>query len=78
VAARSVRRPVKLVVSRDMMFQNVGHRPYTHQRVRLGASAAGSVVALDHDYFTATSIYDDYEEECGEAHGGDRFDAVRR
>jgi hypothetical protein len=46
--------------------------------VRLGASAAGSVVALDHDYFTATSIYDDYEEECGEAHGGDRFDAVRR
>ena len=37
-AARNLNRPVKLVVTRDMMFQSVGHRPRTQQRVRLGAS----------------------------------------
>src|SRR5467141_2569013 len=32
-AARQLGRPVKLVVSRKMMFQSVGHRPRTQQRV---------------------------------------------
>src|SRR6185436_14206428 len=36
-AARQLGRPVKLVVSLKMMFQTVGHRPRTQQRVRLGA-----------------------------------------
>lgn len=67
VAARKLGRPVKLVVTRAMMFQNVGHRPYTHQRVRIAATTGGRLSALDHDYYTATSIYDDYEESCGEA-----------
>src|SRR5205814_2603488 len=40
-AARQVGKPVKLVVSRKMMFQSVGNRPRTQQRVRLGASRAG-------------------------------------
>jgi xanthine dehydrogenase YagR molybdenum-binding subunit len=67
VAARQLDRPVKLVVTRDMMFQNVGHRPYTHQRVRIAATRAGELVALDHDFFSATSLLDVYEETCGEA-----------
>lgn len=67
VAAQHVRRPVKLVVTRDMMFQNVGHRPDTHQRVRLAATTAGKLVALDHDYWNTTSVLDDYVENCGEA-----------
>src|SRR5262249_48864838 len=33
-AARQVGKPVKLVVSRKMMFQSVGHRARTQQRVR--------------------------------------------
>src|SRR5882724_640527 len=37
-AARQLGKPVKLVVSRKMMFQTVGHRPRTQQRVRLGAT----------------------------------------
>src|SRR5205814_8005057 len=37
-AARQVGKPVKLVLSRKMMFQSVGHRPRTQQRVRLGAT----------------------------------------
>jgi xanthine dehydrogenase YagR molybdenum-binding subunit len=60
-------KPVKVVVTRPMMFTNVGHRPYTHQRVRIGAQRDGTIVALDHDSANTTSILDDYEESCGEA-----------
>jgi xanthine dehydrogenase YagR molybdenum-binding subunit len=67
VAARTLGRPVKVVVTRPMMFQNVGHRPYTHQHVRLAAERDGTIVALDHDSYNTTSILDDYEESCGEA-----------
>ena len=33
-----------------MMFQTVGHRPRTQQRVRLGATPDGKLVSLQHDY----------------------------
>ena len=66
-AAIALKRPVKLVLSRPMMFRTVGHRPRTEQRVRLGASADGKLVSLHHDYVNATSILEDYEENCGEA-----------
>ena len=36
-AAMALGRPVKLVLSRPMMFHAVGHRPRTEQRLRLGA-----------------------------------------
>jgi xanthine dehydrogenase YagR molybdenum-binding subunit len=68
-AARSLNRPVKLVVSRKMMFQNVGHRPRTQQRVRLSATADGKLTSLQHDALNHTSILDDYSEGCGEATG---------
>jgi xanthine dehydrogenase YagR molybdenum-binding subunit len=68
-ASRNLNRPVKLVVTRDMMFQNVGHRPATQQRVRLGATADGKLVSLMHDSLNHTSILDDYEEGCSEATG---------
>src|SRR6266446_5652140 len=66
-ASRNLSRPVKLVISRQMMFQNVGHRPRTQQRVRLSATAEGKLTSLQHDYLNHTSILDDYEENCGEA-----------
>jgi xanthine dehydrogenase YagR molybdenum-binding subunit len=66
-ASRNLGRPVKLVVSRQMMFQNVGHRPRTEQRFRLGATADGKLVALMHDSLNHTSILDDYSEGCSEA-----------
>jgi len=68
-ASRNLGKPVKLVVTRDMMFQNVGHRPRTQQRVRLGASADGKLVALTHDSLNHTSMLDDYSEGCSEATG---------
>ena len=66
-ASRNLNRPVKLVVSRQMMFQNVGHRPRTQQRVRLSATTDGKFTSLQHDYLNHTSILDDYTENCGEA-----------
>jgi xanthine dehydrogenase YagR molybdenum-binding subunit len=66
-AARNLKRPVKLVVDRKMMFQTVGHRPLTQQRVRLGATANGQLVSTQHDFLNHSSILDDYDEGCGEA-----------
>ncbi|HEY2587808.1 MAG TPA: xanthine dehydrogenase family protein molybdopterin-binding subunit [Tepidisphaeraceae bacterium] len=66
-AVRQLGRPIKLVVSRKMMFHAVGHRPRTQQRVRLGATAEGKLVSLQHDYVNHRAILDDYHEDCGEA-----------
>jgi len=66
-AARQLGKPVKLVVSRKMMFQTVGHRPRTQQRVRLGATAEGKLVSLQHDYVYQRSMLDAHHEDCGEA-----------
>jgi len=67
VAARQLGKPVKLVVSRKMMFQSVGHRPRTQQRVRLGATPDGKLVSLQHDYVYHRSMLETHHEDCGEA-----------
>jgi len=66
-AARQLGRPVKLVLSRRMMFQTVGHRARTQQRVRLGATPDGKLVSLQHDYVYQLSMLDNHHEDCGEA-----------
>src|SRR6202790_15572 len=66
-AARQLGKPVKLVLSRKMMFQTVGHRSRTQQRVRLGATADGKLVSLQHNYVYQRSMLDDHHEDCGEA-----------
>ena len=48
------------------MFQTVGHRPRTQQRVRLGATPDGKLVALHHDYVYHRSILDAHHEDSGE------------
>lgn len=65
-AARQLKRPVKISVDRRMMFSNVGHRPHTQQRIRLGATPDGKLTAVRHDFLSETSINDDFMEHCGE------------
>jgi xanthine dehydrogenase YagR molybdenum-binding subunit len=65
-AAHRLGRPVKLSVDRRMMFSNVGHRPRTQQRIRLGATPDGKLTAIRHDFYTQTSELDDFVEHCGE------------
>jgi xanthine dehydrogenase YagR molybdenum-binding subunit len=67
VAARRLQRPVKLSLSRRMMFSNVGHRPRCEQQMKIGATADGKLVALRQDYLNHTSFIDDIDEGCGEA-----------
>jgi xanthine dehydrogenase YagR molybdenum-binding subunit len=59
LAARVVGRPVKLVLTRPQMFTSVGHRPETRQRVRLGATHDGRLVAVDHESTATLGALDD-------------------
>ena len=62
LAARVAKRPVKLTLSRREMYYGVGYRPYTVQRVALGASRDGRLIATLHDAYQETSTYEEYSE----------------
>src|SRR5438874_3775998 len=66
-AARQLGRPVKLLISRKMMFQTVGHRPRTQNSVRLGVTTVGKLVSFQYDYVYHHAVYVNYHEDCGEA-----------
>jgi xanthine dehydrogenase YagR molybdenum-binding subunit len=60
MAARRIRRPVKLVVTRDQGFTTATYRAETRQRVRLAATQAGNLSALSHEGWEVTSRTDAY------------------
>ncbi len=62
IASRQVNRPVKLVLTREDMFNVVGHRAETEQNVKLGATKEGKLTAIIHDGISHTSMYDDFVE----------------
>jgi xanthine dehydrogenase YagR molybdenum-binding subunit len=49
LGARAARRPVKVVLTRPLMFNNTTHRPATIQRIRIGATKAGEITAIGHE-----------------------------
>lgn len=65
--ARELGRPLKLVVERRNQSTTVGHRPFTRQRLRLGATAEGKLVSVRHDSQSLTSVVDEFLESCGQA-----------
>lgn len=65
VAARELKRPVKVSVTRASMFSTVGHRPATKQTVKLAAGRDGELTAVEHDTVCHTSFTDLYLEDCG-------------
>jgi xanthine dehydrogenase YagR molybdenum-binding subunit len=62
LAARLLRRPVKLVLRREQMYGPVGHRAPTRQTLRLGTDRQGALTAIHHHMRTATSSFDDFFE----------------
>ena len=54
-AARAVGRPVRLVLTREQMYMNNGHRPQTIQTLSLGCASDGRLTALRHDGFSQMS-----------------------
>ena len=64
LGAHHVGRPVQVALPRTLMFTTVGHRPRTQQRLRLGATSDGNLVAIMHDVLQHTSMVDEYLEDC--------------
>ncbi len=67
MAAQAVKRPVKLVLTRQMMQTNVGHRGETIQNIRFGADRKGKLSAIKHETTTHTSdgLMKYFFESCG-------------
>ncbi|KAA6212464.1 xanthine dehydrogenase family protein molybdopterin-binding subunit [Streptomyces albofaciens JCM 4342] len=63
LAARDLRRPVKVALTRQQLFQLVGLRPTSSQRVRLGAGRDGRLAAIGHDVTLYTSPDVEYAEQ---------------
>jgi xanthine dehydrogenase YagR molybdenum-binding subunit len=49
LGARAAGRPVKVALTRPMMFNNTTHRPATIQRIRIGATRDGRITAIGHE-----------------------------
>jgi xanthine dehydrogenase YagR molybdenum-binding subunit len=65
MAARELRRPVKVVYTRTQMFTGHGHRPYTIQRVALGADRSGKLSAMIHEvvHNTSTFTFEEFSDD---------------
>ncbi|WP_171116872.1 MULTISPECIES: xanthine dehydrogenase family protein molybdopterin-binding subunit [unclassified Streptomyces] len=59
LAAREVGKPVKLVLTRPEMFTAVGHRPYSVQQIRIGATRTGELTAIEHEGVSPVAMEDD-------------------
>src|SRR6185295_19535328 len=55
--------PVKVVMTRQQIFQLLGLRSITRQQVRLGATRDGRMVALGHDVTMHNSPVAEYAEQ---------------
>jgi xanthine dehydrogenase YagR molybdenum-binding subunit len=63
LAARALKQPVKVAMSRQQTFHLVGMRPMSRQRVRLGAGRDGRLVAIAHEANMHTSPEWEYTEQ---------------
>jgi xanthine dehydrogenase YagR molybdenum-binding subunit len=62
IGAKKIGKPVKLVLGRDQMFTMVGYRPYTIQKMGIGATADGKLVGITHEAISQTSTYEEFTE----------------
>jgi xanthine dehydrogenase YagR molybdenum-binding subunit len=67
IAARLLKRPVKLLLTRAQMYGPVGHRGQTWQHLRLGLDGDGRLTAMHHRSVSATSSFDDFLEPAANA-----------
>jgi xanthine dehydrogenase YagR molybdenum-binding subunit len=67
LAARHVRRPVSLELSRRELYVSVGYRPRTEQQMKLGATRDGRLTAIIQDAVAPTSMYEEYAEQTTNA-----------
>ncbi|MEV1179322.1 molybdopterin cofactor-binding domain-containing protein, partial [Nonomuraea sp. NPDC049784] len=63
LAARAVGRPVKVVLTRQQMFDVTGYRTPTIQRLRLGADTEGRLTAVEHVAYEQSSTVVEFAEQ---------------
>jgi xanthine dehydrogenase YagR molybdenum-binding subunit len=62
LAARTVGRPVRMMLERSQTFFGTGYRSPTRQTIALGADRAGQLLAFRHDVIAQTPTYSEYLE----------------
>ena len=62
IAAKMVKRPVRVQLTRRQMFTMVGYRPMAWQKIAVGASKDGKLTGITHNAISNTSRYEDYRE----------------
>lgn len=66
MAAKIVKRPVKLALLRQQMVNSVGLRQRNHQKLRLSATKDGKLSAVSHETVTHSAINSEFIEPCGD------------
>jgi xanthine dehydrogenase YagR molybdenum-binding subunit len=67
LAARWVRRAVRLELTRRELYVSIGYRPRTEQHMQLGANPDGRLLAIMQDAVAPTSVYEEYAERTTDA-----------
>jgi xanthine dehydrogenase YagR molybdenum-binding subunit len=62
MAARELKRPVKIVYTRTQMYTGHGYRPYTIQKVSLGAESSGKLASMIHEAVHNTSSFEEFND----------------
>src|SRR5262245_56198428 len=57
-----MRRPVKLVLTRKQMYNSIGYRPTSRQRLAVGADRAGAIKVIVHEGRTESARYQSFED----------------
>jgi xanthine dehydrogenase YagR molybdenum-binding subunit len=81
LGARAAGRPVKVALTRPMMFNNTTHRPATIQRLRIGADRDGHIVAIGHEGWSGDLLHGKPEAAVAQTRllyaGANRMTATR-
>jgi xanthine dehydrogenase YagR molybdenum-binding subunit len=82
IAAREVKRPVRLALTRPQAFTATGHREEQEHHLTLAATARGRLTAIRHEKLSVTSPFDDWAEPAtgvsSQIYQVDSFDGSHR
>lgn len=67
IASKELGRPVRVVMTRQQVFQTVMRRSETRQRVRLAADPAGRIIGLGHEALVSNLPGEDFAEPVTQA-----------
>jgi xanthine dehydrogenase YagR molybdenum-binding subunit len=62
IGSMATGRPLTVMATREQVFNMVGYRPASEQRVAIGASAEGRITGISHWALGSTSSYEEFTE----------------